>query len=75
MAAAYRGAGEEIPTNRDAKGDSYGDKLIRARDCAVIEYMHARIANKISSEIKEKGFSETRLFDSTRSVFTEGGHA
>jgi hypothetical protein len=37
--------------------------------------MHNRIFKKIKADLKEKGFSEYQIFDSTRGVFTEGGPA
>jgi hypothetical protein len=44
-----------------------------AVDCTVIEFMHSHIEEQHKRNKQEKGFSELRIFDSTRGVFTEGG--
>jgi hypothetical protein len=70
MAAAV---GEKLPQNRNLPHDQHKDKILRELDCAVIEYMHGRILRKTQSDIQTKGFSHSKIFDSTRGVFTEGG--
>ena len=37
--------------------------------------MHQTIKEQIKIEVKEKGFSSLKKFDSARGVFTEGGPA
>jgi len=76
MRRNYEALGKAIPKNRDAKGDPNQDKLIRELDCAVIELMHEQIFADYEKQIKENGgFTNIKLFDSTRGVFTEGGEA
>ncbi|WP_294825267.1 hypothetical protein, partial [uncultured Flavobacterium sp.] len=71
----YNLGGKLIPKNRDMKQDEYKDKLMRELDCTVIEFMHQQIINQIKTDKKTKGFSEYKVFDSARGVFTEGGPA
>jgi hypothetical protein len=68
--------GKAIPKNKDAKDDLYKDKLMRDLDCATIEFMHEQIFTDYQKQISEnKGYTNIKLFDSTRGVFTEGGEA
>jgi hypothetical protein len=64
---------EKIPQNKDLKGDKHHDLIFRELDCAVIEYMHQKIDEQIKSDIKSKGYSDYKHFDSARGIFTEGG--
>ena len=41
----------------------------------MIEYLHQKIAEQINLDVKEKGFSVLKHFDTIRGVFTEGGPA
>lgn len=66
-------ANKEIPVNKDLPKDKYHDFIFRELDCAVIEYMHQKISEQITSDIEEKGSSEYRHFDTARGIFTEGG--
>lgn len=66
---------KELPKNSDVTKDEHKDMLIRELDCAVIEYMHQKIDEQYASDIKTKGFSDFKIFDSSRGVFTEGGPA
>ena len=75
MADEGRKFGRKLPANRDLPYDQHKDKLLRDLDCATIEYMHLRKMNQIRHDIKQKGFSQTKPFDSTRGMFTEGGPA
>ena len=75
MAVAYKVAGREMPQNKDLPQDKYKDKILRELDCAVIEHLHQENSQQAQTEIKEKGFIESKVFDSTRGVFTEGGPA
>lgn len=70
-----KSTGNPLPENMDATFDPHKDKLRRELDCAVIEHMHKVIDLEILRNIKEKGFSEIRRFDSVRGFFTEGGEA
>jgi hypothetical protein len=75
MKLKYGQLGKELPQNKDLKHDIHKDKLLRNLDCAAIEYMHAKIMKQVKKDTTIKEFSEFRIFDSTRSVFTEGGPA
>jgi hypothetical protein len=66
-------ANKKIPVNKDLPSDKHHDLIFRELDCAVIEYMHQKISEQIKSDIKTKGFSEYRHFDTARGIFTEGG--
>lgn len=68
-------AGQELPTNKDFRKDEHKDLIIRELDCAVIEYLHQKIAEKIALETEENGFSKLQPFDTVRGIFTEGGPA
>jgi hypothetical protein len=37
--------------------------------------MHEKISEQIKNDVNSKGFSEYKIFDSSRGVFTEGGPA
>lgn len=65
-------ANKKIPVNKDLPKDEHHDLIFRELDCAVIEYMHQKINEQIKSDIKQKGFSEYRHFDTIRGIFTEG---
>jgi hypothetical protein len=67
--------GKDIPVNRDLKTDTHGDKLLRERDCATLEFMHKQIRTQYNKDIAEKNHSSYKLFDSVRGVFPEGGPA
>lgn len=75
MEAEYRILNKEIPQNKDLRNDQHKDKIIRELDCTLIEYMHQAILEQIIQEKKTQGFSELKIFDSARGVFTEGGPA
>jgi hypothetical protein len=66
---------KELPQNKDLSHDKYKDKIFRQLDCTLIEYMHQEILDQITEEKKTTGYSELKLFDSARGVFTEGGPA
>jgi hypothetical protein len=42
------------------------DKILKELDCAVIEDLHQTTLSQAQSEIKENGFSDHKVFDSTR---------
>lgn len=71
MERDFKILGEDLPQNKDVKEDIHQDLLIRELDCAVIEYLHAKIKNEIS----DNKSSNLREFDTARGVFTEGGPA
>ena len=75
MEAEYKILNKEIPKNRDIRNDKFTDKIILELDCTLIEYMHQAILEQIAKEIEYQGFSELKIFDSARGVFTEGGPA
>jgi len=67
--------GKELPRNNDLEHDAYKNKVLRNLDCAAIEFMHIEIFNRVKKDKTEKGYSEYKIFDSTRGVFIEGGPA
>ena len=67
--------GNPLPHNKDVKNDEYHDLLLRELDCAVIQFMHSKITQKIKEETLSKGYSEFQQFDTVRGLFTEGGPA
>lgn len=67
--------GKELPQNKNLSHDKYKDLILRELDCAVIEYLHQKMGEKIKEDISLKKYSELKHFDSTRGVFTEGGPA
>ena len=75
MAASYHAAGKKIPKNRDLAYDKHKDRLLRDLDCSTIEFMHEKILSQTQADMKDKGFSDFKIFDSTRGAFTEGGPA
>ena len=66
---------KELPKNKDLANDVFHDLILRELDCAVIEYMHQKVAEEIANDIILNGFSNLKHFDTTRGVFTEGGPA
>ena len=75
MKDEYNQINKELPENKNVKQDKNKDLLLRDLDCAVIEFMHQRITEEIGKDLKEKGFSDYKVFDSIRGLFTEGGAA
>lgn len=73
MAPMYVTMGKNLPQNGNLPHDRHKDKILRELDCTVIEFMHAAIFYKMQTDIQNGGFSENKIFDSTRGVFTEGG--
>lgn len=73
MVETYAAVNQILPENKDLRHDRHKDKILRELDCAVIEFMHSEISLKTQFDIKTKGFSTNKIFDSTRGVFTEGG--
>ncbi|MBY0487901.1 MAG: hypothetical protein K2P85_12040 [Flavobacteriaceae bacterium] len=67
--------GKELPQNKNLAHDKHKDLILRELDCAVIEYLHQKMGEKIKEDISLKKYSELKHFDSTRGVFTEGGPA
>jgi hypothetical protein len=72
MEENYRKSGKELPSNKDLANDPHKDKIMRHLDCATIEFMHAEIFDQIQQDVKAKGFSDYKIFDTVRGVFTEG---
>ncbi len=66
-------AGLQLPKNQNLPKDTYQDLVLRELDCAVIEYLHNKINEKIKRDFGTKGFSEYKQFDTVRGIFTEGG--
>lgn len=64
--------GMPLPMNKDVKRDRNNDKLLRYLDCAVINYLTSVTDSDCVAEALEKGYSETKAFDSVRGCFHEG---
>jgi len=75
MKTRYEPQGQELPKNKDLKNDTYKDKILRHLDCTTIEFMHAQILDQVKKDHAAQGYSDHKIFDSTRGVFTEGGPA
>ena len=75
MKADFSFLNKKLPKNQDLPKDQYHDLILRELDCAVIEYLHQKISEKIDADVAVSGNSELRHFDTTRGVFTEGGPA
>ena len=75
LEAEYRISNIALPQNKDLSNDKYKDKIFRELDCKLIEFMYGAILEQIINEKKASGYSELKLFDSSRGVFTEGGPA
>ena len=75
MKINYEALDRQLPQNKDARRDFHKDKLIRELDCAVIEFMHEQIFDTYQQQVAENGYSNIKIFESTRGVFTEGGEA
>ena len=65
--------GEVIPSNADHPNDAHKDRVLRGRDCAVIEFMHKKVEEAISTAKLLGKPSELRSFETVRGIFTEGG--
>lgn len=66
-------ANKAIPKNRNHAKDGHHDLIFRELDCAVIEYMHQKIEEEVQKDISTKAFSDLKIFDTVRGIFTEGG--
>jgi len=75
MEAEYLAANKPLPKNVEARDDVHKDKLVRLLDCATIEYMHKVVTENYFREINAKGHSSSKVFDSVRGAFSEGGPA
>lgn len=75
MEIFYKNAERPLPINKDLPSDEYKDKILRELDCSVIEFMHSEIQRQAKDEIETKGYTNIKIFDSVRGVFTEGGPA
>ena len=75
MEAAYASAELPLPINKDLPSDEHKDKILRELDCAVIEFMHTEIQRRVKEDLQAKGYSDYKVFDSVKGVFTEGGKA
>jgi hypothetical protein len=71
----YKTLNKALPQNRDLPYDQHKDRILRELDCTIIEFMHTKLLRWANADIKEKGFSDHKIFDSTRGMFTEGGPA
>lgn len=62
-------AGLPIPKNRNPKGSSDNDRVLRFLDCAVFRHLH-RIIDILAEQDRE-----IKTFDTIRGMFVEGGKA
>jgi hypothetical protein len=72
MKAEFLEFGNELPQNKDLPKDQNHDLILRELDCSVIEYMHLQIAKEFEYDVKTRGFSLLKHFDTVRCPFTEG---
>lgn len=72
MQSRHTSIGKPLPLNKDLGSDQFGDKLMRFRDCAAIEFMHDKIRDTARSDIMSYGYSRYKPFDSIRGMFPEG---
>ena len=77
LAPAYKGlqglnkaSGLPMPDNLDVRSKIKGDKLLRYRDCAVINHLHAIISDPIANPPGNPDYLEP--FDTVRGLFAEG---
>ncbi|HEY4063541.1 MAG TPA: hypothetical protein VGM30_16655 [Puia sp.] len=75
MKSKYELLGKILPQNKDVRQDTHKDKILRHLDCAAIEFMHSETQDQYKKDLADQGYSEYKIFDSTRGVFTEGGPA
>ena len=75
MKERYSKSGKLLPSNKDMPNDLHKDKIMRHLDCAAIEFLHNRIFTEVQHDMQTKGYSDHKIFDTTRGVFTEGGPA
>ncbi|MES2388728.1 MAG: hypothetical protein V4543_12070 [Bacteroidota bacterium] len=73
MAKDFEATGLPLPVNRNLRHDLHNNHLLRYLDCAIIEFMHKSIFSTYIQETAAKGFSNIKIFESVRGVFTEGG--
>lgn len=70
---AQRIAGLALPKNRDPRGLSGEDKVLRYLDCAVIKHLHQNIEDD-AREYRLRGETPPIApFDTVRGLFVEGG--
>lgn len=75
MSEVYRLSGDALPANKDVSNDLHKDRLLRYLDCAVIEYMHAKMKNEAAPQHGNTEHPIFPTFDSVRGAFLEGGPA
>lgn len=49
--------GKMLPQNKGLPKDEHHDLILRELDCAVIEYLHQKIEDKINLDVKKNGFN------------------
>lgn len=73
MEERYSKSGKVLPSNKDLPNDLHKDKIMRHLDFAAIEFLHDYIFVEVQLDIQTKGYTNHKIFDTTRGVFTEGG--
>jgi len=66
------GVEEKIPENKDAPGDKSGNKVLRMRDCYVIESMVEYLREQANLDYAVLGLTDEKVPDSVRGAFVEG---
>ncbi|APT57297.1 Hypothetical protein HVIM_02620 [Roseomonas mucosa] len=69
LAASHEKSGLALPRNKDIKGSTTNDKLLRNLDCAVIRRLHSILEQK---DDLPPGTEALAPFDTVRGLFTEG---
>ncbi len=64
---------KELPANKGLPKDQHHDLILRELDCAVIEYIHQKIAEHIEHDITQKGYSELKHFDTSEEYSPKAG--
>jgi len=68
----YAVVGKILPNNKDLPKDENKDKILRKRDCAVINYVTSETDRRYLENIKSHGFSDVFPYDTVRGCFKEG---
>jgi len=69
LVATREKSGQALPRNRDVRGSTTNDKLLRNLDCAVIRRLHAILEEDYDLPA---GSEKPGPFDTVRGLFTEG---
>jgi hypothetical protein len=70
LKALNRKSGLTMPKNKDPRSKTGGDKLLRFRDCAVVNHLHSIISDSNMNSPGTLDYIEP--FDTVRGLFVEG---